>query len=53
MMIYSPGRNTTIICRGKMHVVELHDDLFSWQKYNNYLHMSILHEYRCKDVEVN
>jgi hypothetical protein len=24
--------------RGPMHVVKHHDDLFSWKKYNNYLH---------------
>ncbi len=33
-----------------MHVVKHHSDLFSWEKYNNFTHMSILHEYRCKDV---
>jgi hypothetical protein len=32
------------------HVVEHHNDLFSWKKDNNYTHMSILHEYRCKDI---
>jgi hypothetical protein len=23
-----------------MHVIENHDDLFSWKKYNNYRHMN-------------
>jgi hypothetical protein len=32
-----------------MHVVEHHDDLFSWKKKNNYIHMSTLYEYRHKD----
>jgi hypothetical protein len=32
-----------------MHVEVHHDDLFSWKKYNNYTHMSVLEEYRHED----
>jgi hypothetical protein len=45
-----PVRDTTAsyegIDGGKMHVVEHHDDLFSWKKHNHYLHLST---YRHKD----
>ncbi len=36
--------------RGSMHVVEHNYDLFSWKKYNNYMHMLTLYEYRCKGI---
>ncbi len=36
--------------RGSMYVVEHHNDLFSWKKYNNNTHMLTLYEYRCKCV---
>jgi hypothetical protein len=26
--------------RGSMHVVEHHDDVFSWKKYNDYLYVN-------------
>ncbi len=31
---------------GSMHVVEQHDDLFSWKKYNNYTHVNAVQKYR-------
>jgi hypothetical protein len=32
--------NLVYIDRGSMDVVEHHDDLFSWMKYNNYTHVN-------------
>jgi hypothetical protein len=34
--------------RGSMHVVELRDDLFSWKKYDNYMHINIVWKVRIR-----
>jgi hypothetical protein len=52
-----PVRDTTtslsFIDRGLMHVVEHHDDLLSWKKYNNYTHTLTLFKYKCVGCYLN
>jgi hypothetical protein len=36
-----------------MHVVEHHDDLFYWKKYNNHTHISTLYKCNVYDVILN